>query len=293
MHHDERLAEGPQHLPPQHVEELGRRGAVDHLDVVLRAQPEEPLDPGARVLGALTLVAVGQQHREPAHALPLGLGTGDELVDDDLGAIGEVTELGLPDHEPARVGTGHAVLESHHAHLAERAVHQLDGRLLGAQVVERHVGRTRLHIEQHRVPVAEGTSHAVLPAEPDRDLLEQKAAVGEVLGAAPVDVVALVHHARRSSSSLATRGWGEKSEGSRLRASARVLSVSAFTRVSAVQSSPAQPNPDQAPPKAKTFCRGIRSRAEVSARSSSAWTLFRMASTRASSARPASTSRRW
>ena len=49
----------------------------------------------ARVLGALAFEAVGEQQREAALA-PLVVGRDDELVDDDLRAVGEVAELGLP-----------------------------------------------------------------------------------------------------------------------------------------------------------------------------------------------------
>ena len=46
---------------------------------------------------------------------PLVLGRGDELIDDDLGAVGEVAELGLPEDE--RLGPLHAVavVEAQHA----------------------------------------------------------------------------------------------------------------------------------------------------------------------------------
>ncbi len=47
------------------------------------------------VLGTLPFVAVRQHHREAAGTTPLGLARGDELVDDDLGAVDEVAELGF------------------------------------------------------------------------------------------------------------------------------------------------------------------------------------------------------
>ena len=55
--------------------------AVDglaHLQVVLGAQREEALDAGRRVLRALPLVAVGEQHDQPGGLRPLVLGRHDD-----------------------------------------------------------------------------------------------------------------------------------------------------------------------------------------------------------------------
>ena len=52
---DQRLAEVALHLPPQHVEVLRRRRRIAHLDVVLGAQLQEALQPGAGVLRPLAL----------------------------------------------------------------------------------------------------------------------------------------------------------------------------------------------------------------------------------------------
>ena len=71
-HDDQRpLAVAPR-LPAEQVEVLRRRGAVGHPDVALGGELEEPLEPGARVLRALALVAVGQQQGEPGREPPLG-----------------------------------------------------------------------------------------------------------------------------------------------------------------------------------------------------------------------------
>jgi FkbM family methyltransferase len=51
-----------------------------------------------------------QQHHEAGHAKPLRLAGRDELVDHDLGAVDEVAELRLPEHERVRLGEGVAVL---------------------------------------------------------------------------------------------------------------------------------------------------------------------------------------
>ena len=118
----ERLAEVAPDLPPQQVEVLRRRGRDGDLDVVLGAELEEPLEPGAGVLGPLPFVAVRQEHDQPAGPAPFRLGRGDELVDDDLGAVGEVAELGLPHDQHVRLIERVAVVEAEHGRLGEQAV---------------------------------------------------------------------------------------------------------------------------------------------------------------------------
>ena len=103
-HDDQRLAELAVQLAAQHVVVAGRGGAVDHLDVVLAAELQEAFRTRRGVLGPLALVAMGQQHDQARHAQPLGFARDDELVDDDLGAVGEVAELRLPEHQRARFG---------------------------------------------------------------------------------------------------------------------------------------------------------------------------------------------
>ena len=99
---DERPRRRAERLQAQQVEVLGGRRAVRDPDVPLRRELEEPLDAGARVLGAVALVAVREQQREPGGLLPLREARDDELVDDDLGVVDEVAELRLPEDEPAR-----------------------------------------------------------------------------------------------------------------------------------------------------------------------------------------------
>src|SRR5262245_33443007 len=138
-HDDEGLPEVPVHLPPERVEVLRRRAQVADLHVLLGGQLEEALEPRARVLRALSLVAVGQQENEPAHALPLRLRARDELIDHDLGAVHEVTELGLPDRELMGIGEAHAELEAEDGVLREHAVQDHEARLSLPDVIERDV----------------------------------------------------------------------------------------------------------------------------------------------------------
>ena len=96
------------------MEVVGRRGYVadDHVgfgflvvnlvDVLRKVEHvvvgpgEESLDSGIGVLGSLTIVAMGQKDYQVATSLPLLFTSGDVLVDDSLGSVGKVSELGFP-----------------------------------------------------------------------------------------------------------------------------------------------------------------------------------------------------
>jgi hypothetical protein len=103
---------GHTRLAADEVEVLRRRGQVRHAQVALGRELQEALEPRAGVLGAGALVAVRQQQRQSRGLAPLGQAAGDELVDHHLGAVGEVAELRLPEHQRlGRLGAV-AVLEA-------------------------------------------------------------------------------------------------------------------------------------------------------------------------------------
>ncbi len=98
-HDDERLSKRLPHLTTQQMEVLSRRRRIADLHVVPGAQLQEPLEPGAGVIGPLSFQCVRKEQHQPASPLPFGLRAGDELVDDSLGVVGEITELSLPDDQ--------------------------------------------------------------------------------------------------------------------------------------------------------------------------------------------------
>ena len=55
------------------MEVVGRRGAVDDLDIVFATELQEAFEPGRGVLRPLAFVAMGQQHDQSGHAQPLRL----------------------------------------------------------------------------------------------------------------------------------------------------------------------------------------------------------------------------
>jgi len=78
---------------------------------------EEALNAGRGVLRPSTIEAVREEHHEAGLAHPLGLRAREELVDDDLGAVGEVAELSLPHGKHAGGLERVAVLEAEDAEL--------------------------------------------------------------------------------------------------------------------------------------------------------------------------------
>ncbi len=146
----------------------------DHPDVALRREVEEPSHAGAGVLRPLALVAMGQQQGQPGGQPPLGQSRRDELVDDDLGGVHEIAELGLPQHQ--RLGRCHAVavLEAQGRQLGERAVVQLHRGQRPGQVSNRRDGGPGLDVVQHQVTLAEGTALGVLAGKADRHALGQE-----------------------------------------------------------------------------------------------------------------------
>jgi len=81
------------------MEVLPRGRGVHDADVLLRCELQEALEPRARMLGTVPLVAVWEEERQARGLTPLREPGDEELVDDDLGTVDEVAELGLPEDE--------------------------------------------------------------------------------------------------------------------------------------------------------------------------------------------------
>uniref|UniRef100_A0A146YLN3 Uncharacterized protein n=1 Tax=Fundulus heteroclitus TaxID=8078 RepID=A0A146YLN3_FUNHE len=210
---DQRLPEGQQDLPPQNVEVVPRTGAVHHDPVtvvelahgkVLRdvrhdvrvvvAHLEEPLGPSRRMFWTHSLHAVGQQQNDAVLPDPLGLTRADELVDDALRRVVEVSKLSLPQDQRVGARHGEAQLEAQDAVLGQRAVADGVRRLVRRQVVHGDAGSlVHVLVMENVVTVAEGSSLHVLTRQPDVDPLLQQRTQRHVLGQSPVHR-AVPHH---------------------------------------------------------------------------------------------------
>ena len=171
------------------------------------AQREEALDAGRGVLGALALVAVGQEQDRPGGLAPLVLGGDEVLVDDDLGAVDEVAELRLPRTSASLLLDRVAVLVADGGVLRQQRVADPDAALDAGQVGQRRPRRPGLVVDEHGVALAERPPPAVLAGQADVGAFEQERTEGELLGGGPVDLALLVVQlrARRRTGAPA---WG-------------------------------------------------------------------------------------
>ena len=155
---------------------------------------EIALDARAGVLRALAFVAVGQEQDDAAEQAPLVFAGGDELVDDDLRAIGEVTELRFPEDEGLGRVAAVSVLEAKHAGLGEDGVVDVEGRLLRGEIAERNPGLLVFDIDEHGVAMVEGAALAVLAAEAHRGAGGEERTEGNGLGHTVIEgALALAH----------------------------------------------------------------------------------------------------
>ena len=107
-------------LTAQHMEHLRRRGRHTDLDVVLGTELQETLKTCGRMFGPLPFVTVRQEHRKPAQTAPFRFAGTDELIDDDLRTVGEITELPFPDNERIGRRAGVAILEPEYGLLGQQ-----------------------------------------------------------------------------------------------------------------------------------------------------------------------------
>ena len=106
----------------------------------------------------LPFIAMRQQHDQARHTQPLCLARGDELVNDHLRAIGEVTKLAFPQHHRLRVSERIAVIKAQHAKFREQRIEGFNFRLTFADIIERRVFSLVRLINQHSVAMAEGAA---------------------------------------------------------------------------------------------------------------------------------------
>lgn len=123
------LAELAVDLATQDVEQIARGGHIGNLHVavlvlavelvgggvdtrLLVAELQPTLHSARRVLRTLAIITMGQRQNKTGTLKPLGLSGSDELIDDTLSVVGEVTELSLPHDECVGRGQRVTVLKS-------------------------------------------------------------------------------------------------------------------------------------------------------------------------------------
>ena len=138
------------------------------------------------MLGPLALISMRQKHDERTGAEPLGLGGADKLIDDDLGAVGKITELGLPHAEHLGIIHRVTVVEAKNGGLRKRAVVDAEAGLIIGQMTQRDVTLAIHLVIEDGVTVTEGAAAAVLTGETDRDPLKHEGTERECFAIGPV-----------------------------------------------------------------------------------------------------------
>ena len=163
------------------MEVVGGSGAVDQLEIsgdqltltafcedifveVVVGHLQKAHHSGRGVFGTQSVQPVGQKQSDIGGLVPFGLCGTDEVVENDLGPVEEVSELCFPNDQIVRVAQRVAVLEAQHALLAQMRVadHHM---CLFLDALQRTVLARVLLIHHHRVPMAESASLHVLPAQ--------------------------------------------------------------------------------------------------------------------------------
>src|ERR1700733_12288973 len=138
------------------------------------------------MLRALSFIPVREQQHEAAYLAPFRLGGGDELIDDDLRAVREIAELRFPKGQGMGVGNAIAVFKTEHAEFAERAIVNLERRLIFIHELQRDVAMAILEIVKGKMPLAERAAAGILTAQTHRHLLENQTAECDRLRESPI-----------------------------------------------------------------------------------------------------------
>src|SRR6266850_6281348 len=145
---------------------------------------------------ALAFVAMREEHDETRRQIPLVLARADELVDDDLSAVGEITELRLPQDKGFGIVAAETVFESEAACFGERRVVNLAEGLLFGEMGEREVVVLGLRIDEHRVALAECAALRILSREAHGIPFKKHRAEGQRFSKAVIDSALAVAHFR-------------------------------------------------------------------------------------------------
>src|SRR5712672_595098 len=111
---------------------------------------------------SLAFIAVRQEHHDARRQIPLVFAGADELVDDDLRAVGEIAELGFPQNERFGIVATEAVFESEAARFRERRVVNFAERLLLGEMRERKVIVLGDGVHKYGMTLIEGAALRVL-----------------------------------------------------------------------------------------------------------------------------------
>ena len=119
------------------------------------------------MLRALTIHTVGQIENYAVLNCPLALTRSEIVVNDDLSAIGKITELSLPDSESVRVSKSITIFKSHSCVFAQEGVFNLKSAFFmwKQKGMERSIFFLCLLIGKHSVSMRESSPLNILSTD--------------------------------------------------------------------------------------------------------------------------------
>src|ERR1700733_1341598 len=114
-----------------------------------------------------------QQHNSRRHAPFLFRGH-NILIDHDLGTIGKIAELRLPDHQSIGPFEAIPVFKAQHGVFRERTIKNREPLLFWFEMIEAYVSEPRLDIYECKVTMRECAPHYILTGQPYRCSLSQE-----------------------------------------------------------------------------------------------------------------------
>ena len=142
------------------------------------------------MLRALTFIAVWQKADEAGHTKPFTFTGRDELVEENLRAVCEVTELGFPERKRIRVRQRVAILIAKNRFLGEEGIDDFVFRLVFADIVQRRVRLFCFLVDNARMALGERATTGVLTGQTDREAFIEKRTECEVLCGCPIEAFA-------------------------------------------------------------------------------------------------------
>ena len=136
------------------------------------------------------LVPVRQKHDQTTLAIPFIFHCRDELVNDDLRAVREVSELGLPNSQAVGILHGIPKFKSQHAIFRKRGVGSCEKAVVVAfDVLQRAKLVVGFLIMKNAVTVREGAALRVLSTNAHVDTLAQQRTKSQTFDRSPVELL--------------------------------------------------------------------------------------------------------
>ena len=172
--HHQRFAPPPQRLPAQQMEVLRGGSGLADLNVVARGELQKALQTSAGVLRPLALVTVRKQQDEPREQSPLVFARSDELIEDHLRPVGEITKLRFPQHQGLGIIAAVTILEPDDRGFGERRIENFQRRKLWRDMGEQRVLGLCPGIKQRGMALVESPTPAVLAGHAHGSSLPQE-----------------------------------------------------------------------------------------------------------------------